>query len=222
MKQVKKIIPLFILALAIVILMQSTAKAEPIAVTTSLPITTNFRDSKACTLEYMPVCGVDGVTYGNACMAQDTKIAHKGECSNNNKDEEPLLCTREYVPVCGKDGETYANKCLAQRVGVDFEGKCEILEKIPSPDQIKYFKLIKNENGHLYGIRTNGVADTDISEDKSLEKISHPSQIKYFKVMKKGAHSLYGQRLEKISHPQFIHLYKDIKPINNALWGIKK
>jgi len=33
-----------------------------------------------CTREYMPVCGVDNVTYSNDCMAGDTEIAHEGEC----------------------------------------------------------------------------------------------------------------------------------------------
>ena len=37
----------------------------------------------ACTLEWAPMCGVDGVTYGNSCMlnAADVKLSHKGECS---------------------------------------------------------------------------------------------------------------------------------------------
>jgi hypothetical protein len=84
----------------------------------------------ACPLIYAPVCGCDGVTYGNSCVAacHNIFITSPGECPCTPGEVDPeCACPENWDPVCGCDGVTYSNACFAECAGItDFvEGDCE-------------------------------------------------------------------------------------------------
>jgi hypothetical protein len=98
-----------------------------------------------CPEVWAPVCGVDGVTYGNACEARcaHVEIAHEGPCEAEcrcNADCAGRAVCREgrcqppceiqclvHDPVCGSDGRTYgcgAVDAACHGVTVLHEGEC--------------------------------------------------------------------------------------------------
>jgi Kazal-type serine protease inhibitor-like protein len=116
-----------------------------------------------CSPLVLPVCGCDGTTYSNACMADAAGVGvdHAGECAfcggitgaicgtgefckfadgtcglPDNQgfcQETPVSCPAVLDPVCGCNGTTFSNACIAEGVPLDHEGPCVPLQICGGP-----------------------------------------------------------------------------------------
>lgn len=77
-----------------------------------------------CPTTYDPVCGCNGVTYRNSCLAEASGIrmytpgSCESACIDPTEIDTDATCTTEYDPVCGCNGVTYTNPCRAEAAGL--------------------------------------------------------------------------------------------------------
>jgi len=82
----------------------------------------------------------------------------------------------------------------------------QAIEKIPSPDQIKNFEMIRKDGNTLFGIRKTAptIQANAVGGNSSLEKISRPEEISLFdKIVQKGK-ALWGIRKNIAPKPAYI------------------
>ncbi|MEL6986939.1 MAG: Kazal-type serine protease inhibitor domain-containing protein, partial [Bacteroidota bacterium] len=91
---------------------------------TSLNVQTGILNMN-CSTDTLLVCGCDGITYVNPCVAQASGITFYtfGDCNSDCIDPDQMdiapNCLIEDNPVCGCNNQTYANPCQAEAAGVE-------------------------------------------------------------------------------------------------------
>ncbi|ROL55537.1 Ovoinhibitor [Anabarilius grahami] len=147
--------------------------------------------SNICTLNYSPVCGSDGKTYGNECElcaaseASKTKIliVKQGECDRPQQPTKnsPIMCPMNYSPVCGSDGKTYGNECALNaanqasktKIVIVKQGECDQplqpnCKPYPSNICTKIYKPVCGSDGKTYSNECELCAANKASKTKIL------------------------------------------------------
>ncbi|KOX73004.1 Agrin [Melipona quadrifasciata] len=102
-----------------------------------------------CPAEFQPVCGDDGISYGNEYGCENKKCDFYAECESDSAGEAKCVCPTkcetthhsrlaEQEKVCGSNGVTYPNECSLKaasctsqtEITVSYIGDCELCARI--------------------------------------------------------------------------------------------
>lgn len=95
------------------------------------------RDGKCdylCSSEYKPVCGLNGMTYHNKCIADalnepiNTNISEGKPCESYSRLTNDCDGRDGYNPVCSMTNSSHFNKCHFDRLSKDFSEKARTLK----------------------------------------------------------------------------------------------